>query len=83
MSTLLRYLQLKFSKPELDTLSTVFGLAATVTTILTTNGYISKQLGTTVAGVSAAVVSLLINNPASISPTTEETEDKLVEDNKE
>lgn len=83
MSTLLRYLQLKFSKPELDTLSTVFGLAATVTTILTTNGYISKQLGTTVAGVSAAVVSILINNPASISPTTEETEDKLVEDNKE
>lgn len=83
MSTLKRYLLLKFSKPELDYFSTVLGLTATIFTILTTNEVINKQLGTTVAGISAALVSVLINQPASIEPTTEETETKLVEeDNK-
>lgn len=82
MKTLLRYLQLKLSKPELDYFSTIFGLTATIFTILTTNEVIDKKLGTTVAGISASIVSVLINNPASISPTTEETETKLTEDNK-
>ena len=77
MNTIKRFIFLKFSKPELDWLSTTFGLMTTIVTILTTNGYIDKKLGTTVAGISAAIVSVLINNPASVSPTTEETEDKL------
>lgn len=82
MKTLLRYLQLKLSKPELDWLSTILGLTATIFTVLTTNEVIDKRLGTTVAGISAALVSVLINQPASMEPTTEHTEDKLVEDNK-
>lgn len=81
MKTILRYLQLKFSKPELDYFSSVFGLLATITTVLTVNEVIPKKTGTVIAGVSGAIVSLLINNPAAISPTTEETEDKLSKEN--
>ena len=77
MKTLLRYLRLSFSKPELDYFSTVLGITATVVTILTTNRYIEQKLGTTVAGISAAIVSVLINQPASHAPLTEETEDEL------
>lgn len=80
MKTLLRYLSLRFSKPELDYFSSIFGLTATVVTILTTNGYIDKKLGTTVAGISAAIVSIMINQPASHAPLTEETEDELQKD---
>ena len=77
MKTIIRYLQFKFSKPELDYLSTLFGLTATITMVLVTNEVIDKKLGTTIAGISGSIVSVLINNPASIHPTTKETEDKL------
>ena len=77
MNTIKRFIFLKFSKPELDWLSTTFGITATIVTILTTNGYIDKKLGTTVAGISASLVSILINQPASHAPLTEETEDEL------
>jgi hypothetical protein len=83
MNTIKRYLLLKFSKPELDYFSTVLGLTATIFTVLTTNEVISKQLGTTVAGISAALVSVLINQPASHAPLTEATEDNLLEEEKE
>lgn len=83
MSTLKRYLLLQFSKPELDYFSTILGLTATIFTVLTTNAVIDKQLGTTIAGISAALVSVLINNPASISPTTEQTENKLIKENEQ
>lgn len=77
MKTLLRYLKLQFSKPELDWFSTVLGLTITITTVLTVNEVIDKKTGTVIAGVAGSLVSVLINNPASVSPTTEETEDKL------
>ena len=77
MNTIKRFIFLKFSKPELDWLSTTFGLIATIVTILTTNGYIDKKLGTTVAGISASLVSILIKQPDTHAPLTEETEDEL------
>lgn len=77
MKIILRYLQFKFSKPELDYLSTLFGLITTITMVLVTNEVIDKKIGTTIAGISGAIVSILINNPASVHPTTKETEDKL------
>lgn len=80
MNTLLRYLSLRFSKPELDYLSTTFGLMTTITMVLVTNEVIDKKIGTTIAGISGAIVSILINNPASIHPTTKETEEKLTEE---
>lgn len=82
MNTLLRYLSLKLSKPELDYFSTIFGLTATIFTILVTNEVIDKKLGTTVAGISAAIVSILINNPASIHPNTNETEEQITDEDK-
>ena len=81
MKTLLRYLQLKLSKPELDYFSTIFGLFATIFTVLTTNEVIDKKVGSTIVGISGAIVSVLINQPASINPTTEQTEHDLVDNN--
>ena len=82
MLTLKRYLLLKLSKPELDYFSTVFGLICTISTVLVTNEVIDKKIGSTVAGISGALVSVLINQPASIEPTTEHTEKQLLEQNK-
>ena len=83
MNFLKRCILLKFSKPELDYLSTLFGFIVAITTVLTANEVIDKKVGSVVAGISGCVVSLLINNPASIHPTTEETEDKLSKENTE
>jgi len=67
MKTIIRYFKFQFNKAELNYLSTVLGLTATIATVLTVNEVIDKRTGTVIASISAGIVSTLINQPVSVN----------------
>jgi hypothetical protein len=65
---------MRLNKSQLDTLSTILGLIAAISTILAQYDWISDRLGGTIAGISLACLGYLTNKPASAHPLTSEVE---------
>lgn len=68
---------LNLSKKQLDSLSTLVGLTAGISTVLMQQGYLSDRLGGTIAGISVVLLGYLTNKPATARPTTEDLEERL------
>ncbi|GET37431.1 hypothetical protein [Microseira wollei] len=71
-------MSLKFNKNQLDTLGTILGLIAGISTVLSTQGVVDKKIAGTVGGIATVFLGYVVQRPAKSPPTTEEAEEKEI-----
>ena len=71
-------MSLKFNKNQLDTLGTILGLIAGISTVLSTQGVVDQKIAGTVGGIATVFLGCVVQRPANSPPTTEEAEEKEI-----
>ncbi len=69
---------IKLNKNHLDSLGTFLGLIAGISTVLGTQDIIDPKIAGAISGVATVCLGYVVQRPANISPTTEETEEKNI-----
>lgn len=70
---------MKFDKQQLDRLATFLGAVAGICGVLVANDVLPPKIGGSVGGIATVLLGIITQRPASAHPTTEEVEDKGVQ----
>ena len=71
---------IKLNKSQLDSATTAIGLVLAILIPLNTYDYLPKRETNCAIAILVAVAGYLTNKPATARPTTEEVEDKAVQE---
>lgn len=71
-------MNLRLNKHQLDTLGTILGVIAGISTVLSTQGVVDKKIAGTVGGIATVFLGYVVQRPANTPPTTEQTEEKEI-----
>lgn len=66
---------MKFSKIQLDELTSLCGLITAIITVLISQDFIPEKTGLTITGIVSAIAFYLSNKPAKNRPNTEDLEE--------
>lgn len=69
----------KFNKYQLDAIATILGAFIGISTALYTHDVGSRKVTGTIASISAYLLSVIVQKPATAEPTTEQAEESEVE----
>jgi len=67
---------MELNKRQLNFLGTFFGAVAGIAAVLVTNGVVNAKLGGAIGGTATVLLGLVVQQPASSAPTTEDLEEK-------
>ena len=70
----------KLSKPQLDTLATLFGAIAGICGVCITQEVGNPKVVGTIGGISTVLLGAVSNRPATASPSTEDVEESNILD---
>lgn len=68
--------KLGFNKNQLNTLGTILGLTAGISTVLGTQGVIDQKIAGTISGIATVCLGYVVQQPASNPPTTNQLEEE-------
>lgn len=68
---------IKFNKPTLDALGTLFGVVAGISAVLGTFEVVSPRVAGAVGGIASVLLGVVTQKPATATPTTEQVEGNL------